>query len=181
MFHEAPLSLGMLINRSARLGQRWLESRLSPLGVGAAAVPVLAALKVQDGMTQRELARRIGTEQPTMAQTLARMQRDGLILRSPNPADGRSECIHLTEKAKRVMPKIRELLVSGFAVTSKGFSTREMETLEVLLMRWLANMEAELGDPPAIEPLDAQVQKKTPVARRPRAPGTKRVRAISPG
>jgi DNA-binding MarR family transcriptional regulator len=153
MFHEAPLTLGMLINRSARLGQRWLETRLAPLGVAAAAVPVLAALKIQDGMTQRELARRIGTEQPTMAQTLARMERDGLIVRSPNPADGRSEYIHLTPLAESTMPKIREELEIGFAVASHGFSPRDLETLEILLMRWLANVEAELGDPAVTEPI----------------------------
>ena len=53
----------------------------------------------KDGLTQRELVERLDVEQATMANTLTRMERDGLIERRAHPDDGRSQSIHLTEKA----------------------------------------------------------------------------------
>jgi MarR family transcriptional regulator for hemolysin len=55
---------------------------------------VLVALQDGRASTQRDLARFAKIEQqPPMAQMLARMKRDGLIQRAPDPADGRSSRI----------------------------------------------------------------------------------------
>jgi MarR family transcriptional regulator for hemolysin len=71
----------------------------SAQGFGVSHLPVLVVL--QDGRigSQRDLARFARIEQPSMAQMLARMERDGLIQRAPDPADGRSRRISLTENA----------------------------------------------------------------------------------
>ena len=52
-------------------------------------------------LTQTALARAAAIEQPTMAATLARMARDGLIERRSDPRDGRSALISLTPAASR--------------------------------------------------------------------------------
>src|ERR1700760_3153851 len=87
---------GHLISLAARSFARLSEARLKPLGFGLGHLPVLVAL--QDGQvgTQRDLARFARIEQPPMAQMLARMERDGLIRRTPDPRDGRSSRITLT-------------------------------------------------------------------------------------
>jgi DNA-binding MarR family transcriptional regulator len=43
----------------------------------------------------------IGIEQPTMAFTLRRMERDGIIERSPDPEHGRKSLVKLTARAAR--------------------------------------------------------------------------------
>lgn len=40
--------------------------------------------------------------QATFANTLTRMERDGLIIRKEHPADSRARRIHLTEKARHI-------------------------------------------------------------------------------
>ena len=70
---------GHLINRLARLSFRWTEERFQPLGLSTGQVPVLYALKDGASLTQKELARLVRIEQPTMAQLLSRMERDGLV------------------------------------------------------------------------------------------------------
>src|SRR5260370_27635247 len=84
---------GHLISLAARGFARLSEARLKPLGFGVGHLPVLVAL--QDGQigSQRDLARFARIEQPSMAHMLARMERDGLIQRVPDPADGRSSRI----------------------------------------------------------------------------------------
>lgn len=93
-------SAGYLANLMARLFVRQLEARLRPLGLGLGAFPALLHLWERDGLTQRDLVDRLGIEQPTMAATLNRMERDGLITRQRDGADARVQRIRLTQKAR---------------------------------------------------------------------------------
>lgn len=93
-------SAGYLVNHLARLLAWHIEQRLNPLGLRIGAFPALLHLWETDGLTQKDLVGRLGIEQPTMAATLARMERDGLIRRTKSDADGRVQRVWLTEKAR---------------------------------------------------------------------------------
>src|SRR5271155_1510446 len=93
---------GHLISLAARAFARLSEARLKPLGFGVGHLPVLVALQKGQAATQRDLALFARIEQPSMAQMLARMERDGLIRRTPDPADGRSSRITLTRLIQRI-------------------------------------------------------------------------------
>src|ERR1700684_3771915 len=97
MYFEALSTPGHLISLAARGFARLSEARLKPLGFGVGHLPVLIALQDGRASTQRALARFAKIEQPPMAQMLARMERDGLIQRAPEPADGRSRRITLAQ------------------------------------------------------------------------------------
>jgi MarR family transcriptional regulator, transcriptional regulator for hemolysin len=133
---------GHLINRAARMLARAMEAKFHPLGLAVAQIPVLAALKDGSSLPQKELARLAQIEQPTMAQLLDRMERDGLIERTPDENDRRSSLIALSSTAIKKLPKARALLLEGNAGALKGFSEREIATLSRLLMRVLLNLEA---------------------------------------
>jgi DNA-binding MarR family transcriptional regulator len=135
---------GHYINRIARLSQRWLEPQLQKLGLAVAQVPVFGAIKTRGPLSQKELARLLHVEQPTMAQLLTRMERDGLIERKPDPADGRSSLLCLTSLAIKKAEPAQELLVAGSHIALKGLSQREIATLTRLLQRVLANLEEAL-------------------------------------
>ena len=55
-------------------------------------------LWAEDGLTQSDLVARLDVEQATMANTLARMERDGLIRRLPHPDDKRARQNWLTPR-----------------------------------------------------------------------------------
>jgi DNA-binding MarR family transcriptional regulator len=93
-------SAGFLVNHLARLFAAALQSRIKPLGLSIGTFPALLVLWEGDGLTQRALCERLAIEQPTMANTLARMERDGLIRRGKDPADGRVQRIWLTDAAR---------------------------------------------------------------------------------
>ena len=86
--------------RLARLYGAELQARLAPLGLSPAQFLVLVELWGEDGRTQRALTERLGVEQATMANTLARMERDRLVTRKPHPEDRRSQLVCLTESAR---------------------------------------------------------------------------------
>ncbi len=93
-------SAGYLINHMARLCANELREKIAPFGLAPAQFMTLLELWNEDGLTQKELVDRLDVEQATMANTIARMQRDGLIERRPHPRDGRAQSIYITNKAK---------------------------------------------------------------------------------
>lgn len=95
-------SAGFLVNHMARLFARGLARRIVPLGLGIGQFPVLLELWETDGLTQKALVERLTLEQATLANTLARMERDGLIRRTPHPRDARSQQIWLTDRARAI-------------------------------------------------------------------------------
>ena len=132
---------GHLISLAARGFARLSEARLKPLGFGVGNLPVLVALQDGQAGTQRDLARFARTEQPPMAQMLARMERDGLIERKPDPADGRSRRITLTDPAQARLPDAVAVLLQGNQEALRDFTDEEAGQLVALLTRLIANLD----------------------------------------
>jgi len=136
---------GHYISRIALGLARVGDARLRDLGFATAQLPVLTALKEGARLSQTELARWAKVEQPTMAQLLSRMERDGLIRREPDPADRRSSLISLTEETLAKLPAGRAILEQGNKDATRGMSADEVKTMIALLRRVLVNVEAMDG------------------------------------
>lgn len=132
---------GHLISLAARGFARLSEARLKPLGFGVGHLPVLVALRDGQASTQRDLARFAKVEQPPMAQMLARMERDGLIQRTPDPTDGRSSRITLSKVAEARMPDAVAALLRGNQEALRDFTDEEAGLLVDLLTRLIANLD----------------------------------------
>ncbi|WP_256774675.1 MULTISPECIES: MarR family transcriptional regulator [unclassified Stenotrophomonas] len=132
-----------LIKRVARELTRMAETKLRPLDLGMASLPVLEALRQGKAATQSELARLLRVEQPSMAQTLARLERDQLILRSPDPHRPRAQRIELTPLALQRLPQAREILNEGNTRMLAGFSVDETMLLATFLQRLSANLDRD--------------------------------------
>lgn len=148
MDHDVLTTPGHLVSLAARGFARLSEARLKPLGFGLGHLPVLVALRDGRASTQRDLARFARVEQPPMAQMLARMERDGLIHRTPDPDDRRSSRVVLTEAARARMPEAIAALLRGNGDALGGFTAAEAEQLVALLTRLIANLDGLTGAPP---------------------------------
>ena len=102
MAFDKTQSAGYLINHLARIFERALAAEIKPMGLAPGQFMVLLELWREDGLTQRDLVARLDVEQATLANTLSRMERDGLVVRRPHPTDGRAQSIHITERARRL-------------------------------------------------------------------------------
>lgn len=100
MIFSKDQSAGYLTNHLARLLERGLAGRIRPLGLTTGTFPALLELWENDGLTQKQLVERLDIEQATMANTLSRMERDGLIRREKDRDDGRVQRIKLTDRAR---------------------------------------------------------------------------------
>jgi MarR family transcriptional regulator for hemolysin len=96
-----------LISQLARRTSFEFSDQLAPLGLTPAQFAVIDFLFASGGSaTQAEIARSVGVEQPTMAATLRRMERDNLIVRVADPSDGRQSFVSPTQAVKRKRAKL---------------------------------------------------------------------------
>lgn len=114
---------------------RSLSMKAQALGFLPGQFPVLLELWNEDGLTQRELLDRMDIEQATLANTLARMERDGLIERRAHPKDRRAQTIHLTGHARSIEIEAKDAAREADQALFKGFRRFERE-LMLEYIRW---------------------------------------------
>lgn len=138
MSFDRTRSPGYMTNWAARLFAREIDRELAPLGISSGHLPVFFALADGRALTQKALTELAAIEQPTMAATLARMDRDGLVHREPDPVDRRAVRISLTPAALERVPAVRAAIdrVNGAALA--GFSEAERAAFESALGRIVA-------------------------------------------
>jgi len=136
-------SLGYMTNLVGRLLVREIDEQLAPHGISAGHMPVFFALAEAQAMTQQDLAVSAQVEQPTMAATLARMERDGLIERHSNPNDGRSALVMLSAAGRAKLSDVHAAATAVNAKAAQHLSSEERATLVSLLRRVATTLGAE--------------------------------------
>lgn len=136
-------SSGYLTNWAARLFARAIDVRLKKLGLSSGYMPVFFALSGGEALSQTALAALASVEQPTMAATLKRMERDRLIARNPDPDDKRSALVSLTPLARE---KLRGVQAAGHSVNDQAMApltAKEREQYLNLLRRVIAALDVD--------------------------------------
>lgn len=136
-------SVGYLTNLAGRLLVRELERHLALIGLSPGHMPVLLALEDGTALTQKALAERAAVEQATMTATLTRMERDGLVIRRPNPEDGRSTLVALTPLALGKLPAVAEATATINALVLEQLTPDERQQFFTLIRRIIGVLEAQ--------------------------------------
>ncbi len=139
-------SLGYQVNHLSRLMAHALRDRIEALGVVPGQFAQLLALYETDGLTQAELCARVQIEQPTMANTLARMERDNLITRVPDPADRRRSRVLLTPRARALEDDLVAAAGAVNATATRGLDDHAAQAFMTTMASIIANLEAEKTD-----------------------------------
>lgn len=130
-----------LLKKANRLLIKKANELLKPYQITHAYTYFLMELYHQDGLTQSDMHKRIGIEQPTAVRTLDRMERDGFILRKPSPSDRRVMLIYLTEKANDCRKAINICSKQLNDIALKGFNEEEKSNFNHLINRLNHNLE----------------------------------------
>jgi len=133
-------SAGYLANHMARLFEKGLARRIAPLGLRPAQFMVLLELWREDGLTQRDLVERLDVEQATMANTLSRMERDGLVAREDDPRDKRVRRVRLTDAARALEGAATDAAAAQNDLALKRLTAPERQTLIDLMHRVIGAM-----------------------------------------
>tara|TARA_R110002020_G_scaffold57582_18_gene158344 strand:+ start:1956 stop:2393 length:438 start_codon:yes stop_codon:yes gene_type:complete len=132
-------SAGYLVNQVARIFERGLSARIRPLGLTTGAFPALLELWEREGLTQKQLVERLDIEQATMANTLSRMERDGLIRREKDPSDGRVQRVYLTDTSRALCDAAIAAAEAENADRLGGLTAAERDRFVTLLNKVIAH------------------------------------------
>ncbi|MCH5200738.1 MAG: MarR family transcriptional regulator [Oscillospiraceae bacterium] len=135
---------GFLISQIKHTSDRVSEKALHEQGLGdfnGAQGKLLYVLWQTEGISSAELADKAGLAPTTLTAMLDRMEQSGLVKRIPHETDRRRLRIMLTEKSKQLKTQYREYSDSMTRAYYRGFSEREIEKFEKLLMRVLDNLK----------------------------------------
>jgi DNA-binding MarR family transcriptional regulator len=125
-------SLGFLL---AKASQRWNEvlyAHFSERGYGEvrpAYGSILLPLFEEDGLRIGELGRRARLAKQTMTTMIRLMERDGLVIREPDPDDGRAIRVHLTARARRFRPVAEQVLAELDGLVIRALGAERMQQL----------------------------------------------------
>lgn len=98
----------------------------------------------QGPVTQKQLADWIGVAPPTVAVSIKRMEKAGLVKKTVNQDDLRENYIELTDYGHQMTDKSEEIVRTLYGNIFEDFSPGELETLLEYISRIIAKME-ELG------------------------------------
>jgi DNA-binding MarR family transcriptional regulator len=125
-------NLGFLL---AKASQRWnelLSERFRAHGFGEVRPSygsVLLPLFEQDGLRMSEIATRARLSKQTMTTLVRLCERDGLVVRTIDPSDGRAFRIQLTDRAHAFKPVADEILAELDAKVLTTLGTHRQQTL----------------------------------------------------
>ena len=136
---------GEVLNRTARLLRRLADQRLARFGLSSGYLPVLTALIRGEAMSQKALTDHAGIEQPTMAATLVRMERDGAIERQPDPGDRRSILFTLSANTRSRSADIETTILNLNSEALDGLSELDQERLRDMLTAVAESIENKLN------------------------------------
>ena len=129
-------NLGFLL---AKASQRWnelLSEQFTAAGfpeVRPSYGSILIPLFEEDGLRIGEVARRARLSKQTLTTTVRLLERDGLVERRPDPADGRASLLFLTPRARSFRPIAEQVLSELDKNVARLLTRRRTNELEQAL------------------------------------------------
>jgi DNA-binding MarR family transcriptional regulator len=141
-------SLGFVVASLHRRIVARLSALTEPQNVMPGHFPVLRCLRDLKVSTQVELARIVGVEQPSMAATLMRMEKAGLIQRVSDETDGRKKLVSLTPQGRAMLVVMTASALSVYREAKAGLTEAEVGEFLRIARKMTANLEVERDDGP---------------------------------
>lgn len=136
-------SYGYLLRIAFRSFSRALERRTLPSGVSSGQWRFLRVLWVEDGLTQRELSRRVGMREPTTVAAVNSLEKAGLVTRRKSEEDRRKVHVHLTARARRLKTKLLPHVAEVNEIGLEGLTRAEVQLVRRALLQIVENFAAD--------------------------------------
>ncbi|MDB5426781.1 MAG: MarR family transcriptional regulator [Phenylobacterium sp.] len=146
LYADPTNSIGYLTRIAFRAFSRALEVRTAPHGVSSGQWRFLRVLWREDGLTQRELSRRVGMREPTTVIALKSLERSGFVVRRKSVEDRRKAHVFLTPEAKALQPVLLPAVAEVNAIALAGLSPSEIAVLRKALTQVGRNLAAEADE-----------------------------------
>jgi DNA-binding MarR family transcriptional regulator len=112
---------------------RELRREARRAGISPEQVSLLVAIKYAPGIGIRELATRERVSAPAMSNHVDRLERDGLVQRTPSSSDRRRFGLSLTDDGQRVLRKVRSQRTAWLATRLKDLTLEQLAAIDAAI------------------------------------------------
>lgn len=133
-------SLGYLFKEAHAAYTTALRRKLKPYGITLAQWYFLRELWQQEGLTQRQLSRRMDISEPTAGTALRLMEKRGLIYKDQNEEDLRGFHIFLTEKGRSLRNSVLAKVLTVNSDAARGLSKDTIGKIQVGIRKMIDNL-----------------------------------------
>lgn len=153
----APEELADKFFSVAQALKRLVNARVQHTGLSMARLRVLFHLIEGEGVRIGELSHCVDVVPRTMTQTVAVMERDGLVERRPDPTDGRATIVSITDEGRRSFAEGMRSQARAVSDVFDGLDADQRVALVEVLDR-LGDAVATASGSPAVGALPGSAQ-----------------------
>ena len=140
-------SVGFIVNTTAKAFQKALDAELRKnVGVTISQWRVIGTLTRYPGLTQKEIADRVGIEGSTLVPIIDKMEKDGFVKRKLDNEDRRINRIYLTTKADDLWNSMTECALRIRKLSTKEISEEQIKTTLDVLRKISKNLTIYFDD-----------------------------------
>ena len=133
-------SAGYIVRDTHLAFGKAMRERLQQFGMTTGQYYFLRSLWIEEGLSQRELSRRVGTTEPTTASALRLLEKKGLVSRQRNRQDRRTMNIFLTDEGRNLKNQLLTMAMDVNRTASAGLDQAEIERAFEVLRRLRDNL-----------------------------------------
>lgn len=127
---ESPFKAISILYRKSHI---WLNNSCASYDLTAAQAAIILIVCDFKMLTQDEITKRLGIDKSVIAKTVAKMEKQGFLVRSTNKKDKRTYDISPTEKAWQAYPFVKEQIDISFKRMTQKMTEEEREEFKRLL------------------------------------------------
>tara|TARA_Y100001936_G_scaffold253702_1_gene320216 strand:- start:22174 stop:22650 length:477 start_codon:yes stop_codon:yes gene_type:complete len=136
-------SAGYLVRNTNLAVGKALRRNLSKYGMTLGQYYFMRTLWIEEGLSQRELSKRVGTTEPTTASVLRLLEKNGHVRRVRNRRDRRTINIFPTQKGRNLKNELLRMATNINDIATSGLTTEEIETLKRLMRAMKQNLDRD--------------------------------------
>jgi DNA-binding MarR family transcriptional regulator len=142
---EEALSIVGRASNQVRLHERLLQAAGVRLDRGGASLLHKLHLH-KEPLRVTALADLLGIDAPTVTRKVQQLERDGLVIRHPDPDDGRATRIQLTPAGRRTFERVLKARRAWLDDLLKDWGDQDLADFARLLARFSDALSHEMGD-----------------------------------
>jgi len=133
-----------LMGKIHRGMRRFFEFQMKKYNITPPQFEVLISLWSEDGLVLSDLSKRLSRDGPTITGIIDRMEKKELLRRERSTRDRRIIQVYLSPKSLKMKEALVELQLTAGKDIIENFTDEDIERLETLLTKLLANIEGKL-------------------------------------
>jgi DNA-binding MarR family transcriptional regulator len=132
-------SISLSLVRLCKVQRQQAEEQCQKIGIHTGQELVIFRLLEEDGLSQSQLATKIGVEIGTIAKTVQRMEKEGVLIRHQDAEDARISRVYLTDKGRSLGEPALHIWNDIDVYLVQGMSQAEQLLFRRLIVQAAAN------------------------------------------